>query len=199
MNPFVGEIWLDAGYYLSQPVVAVLTVNFYIAIMVYPVETFRTANGLFIQGKYRPAIMAVLKILLDLVFVVRWGIIGVLAATTVSRLLTQVWYDPYLIYSRVFKQRVRQYLADYVIKLGITFVCCAAALVLADRIYINNVLLRFILKALLSFSIPNVVIIILYRKTEELQRNERYYYRGYSWLQQTAAAASGQNTARSGC
>ena len=134
MNPFVGEIWLDAGYYLSQPVVAVLTVNFYIAIMVYPVEAFRTANGLFIQGKYRPAIMAVLNILLDLVFVVRWGIIGVLAATTVSRLLTQVWYDPYLIYSRVFKQRVRQYLADYVIKLGITYVCCAAALVLADRI-----------------------------------------------------------------
>ena len=81
--------------------------------------------------------MAVLNILLDLVFVVRWGIIGVLAATTVSRLLTQVWYDPYLIYSRVFKQRVRQYLADYVIKLGITFVCCAAALVLADRIYIS--------------------------------------------------------------
>ncbi len=167
LNPFVGEIWLDAGYYLPQPVIAVLTVNFYIAIMVYPVETFRTANGLFIQGKYRPAIMAVLNILLDLVFVVRWGIIGVLAATTVSRLLTQVWYDPYLVYSRVFKQRVRQYLADYVIKLGITFACCAAALVLADRIYINNVLLRFILKGLLSFSIPNVVIFILYRRTEE--------------------------------
>ncbi len=53
------------------------------------------------------------------------------------------------------------------IKLGITFACCAAALVLADRIYINNVLLRFILKGLLSFSIPNVVIFILYRRTEE--------------------------------
>ncbi len=38
--------------------------------MVYPVEAFRTGNGLFVKGKYSAAIIVVFKILLDLILIV---------------------------------------------------------------------------------------------------------------------------------
>lgn len=65
LNPFIGDIWFDSTYETSMPIIAVLVINFFIAVMVYPVESFRTANGLFVQGWLRPAIMALLNIILD--------------------------------------------------------------------------------------------------------------------------------------
>lgn len=131
--------------------------------MVYPVEVFRTGNGLFIQGKYRPAVMAVLNIALDIILVKPFGILGVLLATTFSRLFTQVWFDPYLIYKFVFKSSVKKYLLDYIYKTFQAVAICSAAYLLSNLISISNVFLNFIIRGLIAFLISNLAIIFFYR------------------------------------
>lgn len=169
LNPFVGTIWFDSSYMISLKVIIVLTANFFIAIMVYPVEAFRTANGLFIQGRYRPAIMAALNIILDIIFVRFWGIFGVLLATTVSRVSTQVWFDAYLVYKHAFKLRPWSYYAYYIKMAVLTAVCCGLAGFLANLVSIGNVYVMFIYQMAVAVVVPLVILIGLFHKTPEFK------------------------------
>lgn len=167
LNPFVGDIWLNQSYQLSVTVIAVLMINQFIAIMVYPVESFRTANGLFTQGWMRPAIMAIINIVLDFLMGREWGLIGILLATTISRLSTQAWFDPYLVFRLVFKKSVKRYYLTYLSYFCITAFCCAAAYFLGSVLTVGNPIVSFLIKAIVSVSIPSIAVILLFRKTDD--------------------------------
>lgn len=175
LRPFVTDIWLGKSYDVSQIILAVLIINYFIAVMVYPVESFRTANGLFVQGWYRPAIMAVLNIVLDYFMGRTWGIAGIFLATTISRLLTQVWFDPYLVYKYVFKKKPWRYYGTYVLYLAVAAAACFSADFIAQQIIIPYRYVSFILKGIVAVVVPNLIIIILFRKTKE-----------YTFLKQSA-------------
>lgn len=174
LNPFIGDIWFDPSYKISYEIIAVLVANYFIAVMVFPVESFRTANGLFVQGWMRPAIMAVFNIILDFWWGKMWGIFGIFIATTVSRLATQVWYDPWLVYKKVFKHTVVPYYVTYIVYVVITAASCAISYMLCTLFSLRPIALDFALKALISFVIPNLIIIIIFRRTDEYK-----YVRGF--------------------
>ncbi len=169
LNPFVGDIWFNESYKVSMLIIGVMTANYYIAVMVFPVESFRTANGLFVQGWMRPAIMAVLNIVLDYFWGKAWGILGIFAATTVSRLATQVWYDPWLVYRRVFKRPVCGYFVKYAVYAAVTALSCAAAYGLGLLLPATRPLLGFVIRLIIACIVPNLLVVILYRKTEEFR------------------------------
>ncbi|MBR3760595.1 MAG: hypothetical protein IKK47_06375 [Ruminococcus sp.] len=170
INTFIGDIWFNESYKTSIDIIIVLTANLFIAIMVYPVEAFRTANGLFIQGKYRPAIMAVMNIVLDIIFVQFWGIFGVLLATFVSRVLTQVWFDPYLVYKNVFKEKVFSYFKEYITQIIVTVGCCIITYFAADAVPdFQNKYVVFGCKMVIAFILPNVILFALYHKRDEFK------------------------------
>ena len=168
--PFVGELWFDASYKVSTKIITILVINYFIAIMVFPVESFRTANGLFIEGWFRPAIMAGLNIILDILWGKRWGVLGIFFATTVSRVLTQVWFDPYLIFKHAFNGQVHVYYIKYIYYFITTVLSCLSASFICSTILFENVLLSFILRLLISFCIPNILVIIFYKNSNEFTR-----------------------------
>ncbi len=111
MNPLV-TVWLGKEYTISPVLAAIIAFNLYLILMIFPFQTFRDANGLFVQGKYRPLIMSVINILLSLILVKPLGLAGVLISTPISRLATQVWFDPYIVYKYVFKRSPKGYFLD---------------------------------------------------------------------------------------
>jgi O-antigen/teichoic acid export membrane protein len=167
MNPFVGDIWLAESYKISMVIIATLSVNFYIGAMVYPVESFRTANGLFVQGWYRPAVMAVLNIILDFVMGSRWGITGIFLATTISRVATQVWFDAYLVYKKVFGKKPWEYYGIYLAQVLMTVLSCVLCSYLAGLIRIENSIIRFGLQMVVAVVVPNVVIVLFNHRRPE--------------------------------
>ncbi len=167
LNPFVSNIWLNKAYELPTMVVAVLIANYFIAVMVFPVESFRTANGLFVQGWARPLIMAILNIVLDYFMGRQWGVIGIFLATTISRLLTQVWFDPYLVYKKVFSKKPWNFYGRYVLYAAVTAASCGAAFLLTQQLPAMNRYLSFILQALIALLIPNILIVALFGRKKE--------------------------------
>ena len=167
LNPFVGTIWLNQSYMISTGIIAVMVANFFIAVMVFPVEGFRTANGLFVQGWMRPLIMAILNIILDFFWGRRWGIMGIFLATTVSRLLTQVWFDPWLIFTRVFKTSVLGYYVKYLLYALVTAACCGLSYYLCGMIHIGNAIVSFIVNAAIAFGLSNLVVLALFSRSTE--------------------------------
>lgn len=168
MDPFVGDIWLKSrSYELPMDILAVLTANYFIAVMVFPVESFRTANGLFVQGWARPAIMAGLNIVLDFFMGRAWGILGIFLATTISRLLTQVWFDPYLVFRLVFRKKPWSFYRNYLLYAAITALSCALAYFAAQQIELGSSVLGFLMKAAVAVVVPNILVAGLFHRSEE--------------------------------
>ncbi len=168
LNPFV-ELWLGRDYLLGEPVVLALVSDFYITNMIRCVALFRTSNGLFVQGRYRPVIMTVINVALSVLLAYRHGIFGVLIATVIARAVTQVWYDPWLIYREIFRKNVGEYYKNYIgyfltAVIGILLIQAAARMATGMA---GNPCLLFLLKAVLCLAVPNGLIVLFWHRTEQ--------------------------------
>ncbi len=168
LNPFM-HVWQGETYVFAWYVVLPMVMEFYIRGMLSPVTQFRTSNGLFVQGKYRPVIMAVLNIVIS-ILMARWiGISGIFWGTVISRALTQLWYDPWLVYRRVFNISAWAYCKIYAIYGAITAVSCYTTSWLLDIIVPQEGILKFVVGAFLCLLIPNTFVIALFHKTENFK------------------------------
>lgn len=177
LNPFI-ELWLGPEYIKSMYLVVVLVISAYFGSVIHPISTYRTTNGLFVQGRMRPVVMLILNIVLSFLLAwwlggsygEEWGIIGVKLATIISSLLTLQWFDPWIVYKHVFKKPVKDYLLLFAKYTLITAGSSAITYFLGALIPLEmNSYLRFILLCLLCVAVPNGIVVLLFRKTEEFQ------------------------------
>jgi len=176
LNPFV-ELWLGKEYCKSMLLVVVLVLAAYFTGVIYPISTFRTSNGLFVQGKMRPVAMLVINIVLSIVLALwlgsygaEWGIVGIKLATIISSLVTLQWYDPWIVYKKIFKRPVSSYFRQFVIYFVLTVGCVALTYFLGTLVPTDMDLIpRFVILCLLCMVVPNVAVVIMFWKTEEFQ------------------------------
>lgn len=183
LNAFVGNIWLEPQYTFIMPTVLVIIFNLYLCIMQYPNTAFRNSNGLFVQGRLRPAVMAVLNIAfsisLALLFTniefmrsdaAQWGVFGILLATPLARLVTETWFDPRVVYKHVFKVPMKKYFATRFLYFVVTVFCCFATYFctqwLIDTLSVNNVYFDFMIRIVCSCIVPNIILILLFVRTK---------------------------------
>lgn len=167
IQPFI-VLWFGEEYLLSLAVAGALAVDFYLACMLNPIASFRTANGIFVQGQYRPLIMVIINIALSLMMGLWWGIPGVFIATIVSRLVTQ-WYDPYLLFKLVFKRSPRRFFIMNYSFLLLTVALSMLVYLLGNMLPIHNIWINIIARAALCVVLPNAVILLLFHRTEEFK------------------------------
>lgn len=175
VNPLI-KLWLGESFLLSENIVIVLVADFFVTNMIRVVAVFRTANGLFVNGKYRPVIMAILNIVLSVMLVKPLGVFGVLLATVVSRVMTQMWYDPWLVYSNVFSKkdtacRVVEYYVAYV-KYLLTII---ASIILARLVtgecvnailQTNDSLVQLAVAVMVSIIVSNAIFFLLWGRND---------------------------------
>lgn len=116
MNPFI-TIWLGVKYRLSESCVWAISMNFYVLGMLGVNSTFRNTYGLFWYGKFRPLIMSVINLMLDFILVIRIGVFGVVFATLIARIVTTVWYDPFIVFKYGFKRSPMSYYGTYLLRI----------------------------------------------------------------------------------
>lgn len=165
-NPFI-KVWIGTEYLFSLPVVAVIVMNFYFMGIRNTSITYINTYGLFWQIKYKSVIEALINLVVSFLFLVHYqlGIYGVLLGTTVSTVLTNLWWEPYVIY----KYKFRKPLVEYLIKLGyytvLTLVICLLCHWACSFCEISGflgVIFRLIFCLIINFT----VITLLFGKTE---------------------------------
>ena len=167
-TPFITDIWLGKKYVLPMSILGILVLNLYINTMTRPCNSVRNANGLFVEGYYRPVIMAVLNIGLDLLLVRPMGVAGVLLATGIARVSTQLWYDPWLAYARVFRKPFLEYVKSFCAYTFVTLLACALTFFLCRGVgVVGNVYCSFLLKVLICLLVPNLLVILFFHRTPE--------------------------------
>lgn len=165
MTPFI-NIWIGDEYVLPVSVSLIIAVNTYIAGMLFAPFNYRQTMGIFVEGKWRPIISAVINIVVSILFAEIWGLPGVLWGTAVARLTTNVWFDPYLVFKRGMKISPIIYYKDY-LKKGIQAVIIGIVCYFITSKIPDTSLVYLILKGALSFCTSFGIIFVLYCRTKE--------------------------------
>lgn len=164
LTPFI-HLWLGAEYCFSFPIVAALVLNYYTSMMMIMNTTFRNGYGLYTKGVFSPAIMAGLNIILSLLAAKPFGVAGILAVTSISRLATQLWVDPVLLYRYAFGRKLGGYFRKFAGRLVVMSFCCAVSFIITRQLPYGygTLIIRFLVAVTVSMG----TIWLLYRRKEE--------------------------------
>lgn len=167
LNPFI-ELWIGKSYLIEQNTVNVLVINFFINGMTSFLWMFRSTMGLFTKAKYRPVLCSILNIFISIILGKYVGLIGVLLGTTISRLLTNLSFDPYIIYKFGLKKNVKSYYMLYfyrIILLVFIYLCLDF---IKLKLFIDGVnIIGFMILMFLSILLPNIIFLLAYQKSNE--------------------------------
>jgi len=163
LNPFL-TLWIGKKFLLSYPTVFIISLNFFIVGILSPIWTFRTTMGLFKYGKYRPIFTAIINLGISIFLGNKIGIIGILLGTTISRIVTNVWFDPYIVYKYGLKENFTKYLK----KLGIYFIICIIDIILINYFisFLNSNIIGFIFSIIVNIIVFSFSNLFLYRTYE---------------------------------
>ena len=166
INPFI-KLWIGERYLLDNLIVISLGLNMFVDGSRIAGYTFRTTLGLFVKGKYIPLFTAIINIILSIVLGKVIGVSGVFLATSISRLVTNIWFDPYLIHKYELKTPMNKFFKKYIVYF-LTFlinyvICYLITSTMGDGI------VNFVLKMVTVSIIPNVVVFIIFYRTEEFR------------------------------
>ncbi|HBM70011.1 MAG TPA: hypothetical protein DD377_01160 [Firmicutes bacterium] len=136
-NPFISTFF-GSQYLLDQSVVIALTVSVTLTNFQRPCSLMRDANGLFWYGKFRPLIMAVINLGATIFLTHFFGIIGVVLGTIISKILTFVWYDPFIVFKYVLKDGLKEYFYNYIEKWAILLLYSTACIGICNKIELSG-------------------------------------------------------------
>jgi len=164
INPII-TIWIGSEYLLPDYIVYIIAINFYIKGMMNAVWVFKDTFGLFRYGQYMTFVTAILNLVLSVLLGKYYGLFGILAATAISRLITNVWYDPYALFKHGFKKSIYPYYVEYVLYTILAIGVFYITHILCDFVNGEN-MIAVLLKLMIACMIPNVVYFIILRRTD---------------------------------
>lgn len=167
-SPFI-KIWIGNDFVMSWEVVLVIALNVYLEGMLGAIWVYRETMGLFVYGRYRPLISAAVNLIFSVVLVRKFGIVGVFIGTTITRVFTNAWFDPYIVFKHGFKLPVKGYYILYLKFLAIFIGSSSLVMVIVNKFFIFNSILNVIGIGITSIVIPNIIFFIIFRKTKEFQ------------------------------
>jgi hypothetical protein len=132
------------------------------------VWTFKSTFGFFKQGQYLVLLTALINVIFSFIFGYFYGLFGILIATAVARLLTNAWYDPYIVFTLGLKQNPLSYLKKYITYL-IVIMVSLIVLFGMDYYFPITGLIGLMWKILLCIFIPNGIIYLVFKNTIEFK------------------------------
>jgi hypothetical protein len=112
---------------------------------------------------------ALLNLLLSFVFGYYYGVFGVLFATAIARLLTNFWYDPYVVLTMGLALKPLSYVFRFAKYIAVLLVS-GLLIYFSSHFLPYSLLVSFIFKICLCLLIPNVLIVAVFRSTPEFIR-----------------------------
>lgn len=161
-------IWLGDRYLLPFPIVLIFSINFYTVGMQSSIWMYKNTLGLFTHGRYLLLVTATINLILSFILGSLWGLFGIMLATFIARILTNIWYDPYVIYKFGFNKNFLLYVRKYflfLICLIINYVICSTIL---STIIVSNIF-YLLLKMFICVILTNVVFLLLFVKSNEVK------------------------------
>ena len=164
-NDFI-TIFAGKEYLFGFWIVFIIVFNFYFTTMRKVVMSFREASGLFYKDRYRTVFEVVCNLGISIILAIKMGVVGVFLGTAISYFALPFWIEAYVLYKDGLKVKVINYYFDYFKKM--LFTALIGGLLYYLMTYIEGpIFIVFVIKCFLCLIIPNLIFVLIYKKTEE--------------------------------
>lgn len=119
INDFV-TLWIGKENVVSRSFLIVITLSLYITFVYNSIAIYREAAGTFRETKNVTVIEAIINIVVSIVLGKIYGIVGIIAGTLVAKACTRLWYEPYVIYKKIIKDKPYKFMKYNVISIVVT-------------------------------------------------------------------------------
>lgn len=165
LNDFI-TLWLGKEYILSNWIVLATVLNIYIPGIMIVVGNFRDTTGLYVKTRYVYVFAAAINLVVSIILGKLMGVVGIIFASSIARILTSVAYEPFVLFKYYFKKRPMEYYMmqfRYLIIMIATFITTHYLAKLVP----TSTWIYFILKASIYVIVPNIIFYMLFRKSNE--------------------------------
>lgn len=168
MDSFI-TIWIGYKFVLPTKVLLVLVINFFIVSSRSTYSAFKEAAGIFYEDRFVPIIESLLNIVLSIIFVKKFGLMGVFMGTVASGLALWCYSYPKYVYKNLFGRSYYDYIKETIYYLIVFVLIAGFSYSLAILISFENVYLQFISNVLIALIVPNVIMLLLFSKDENFK------------------------------
>ncbi len=165
MQDFIA-MWVGEELLLDQLTMYAIVLNVFFSTCMRPVWTFREGTGMYKQIRYIMFVTAILNLVLSVVLGKILGISGILFATSISKLCTNFWYEPNVLFRDFFHKSVRFYYLEY-LQNALLLAAAGALCYLPARFIPGRNILFWLLKACILVVLVCAVYYTRYRRTPE--------------------------------
>lgn len=164
------KVWLGDIKTFSDSIVLALVVSFFLLGMQGSTSVFRDAQGLFWKGKLRPIAQALINLGASVLLAMLTNSVGAIFwGTAISRLLTNFWYDPYIVFKYGIHKPVKPYFQKYAVYVLVECFAGGICYILIKNIIVGSMLMRLLVNATVCTVVVNGLFLVIYYKTEEFQ------------------------------
>lgn len=168
MDSFI-TIWIGYKFVLPTKVLLVLVINFFIVSSRSTYGAFKEAAGIFYEDRFVPIIESLLNIVLSIIFVKKFGLMGVFMGTIGSGLVLWCYSYPKYVYNKLFGRKISDYMKETIYYFIIFILIAGFTYSLAILISFDNVYLQLISNVLIALIVPNVIMLLLFSKDENFK------------------------------
>lgn len=161
-EPFI-KIWLGKDYLLQTSVLIVLVINYFQTMMRKTYSVFKDAAGIWIEDKYIPILQLSINLITSIILLKLIGLKGVFIGTILSSLVLWFYSYPKFVYKNLFNRSIKEYIIE-LIKHIIIFISIMSISYILNLLS-NNIIISFVI----SITIPNIILLIIYKNTEEFK------------------------------
>lgn len=153
-------LWMGKVDSLTQSVIILILVNYYIDESQNVLRMYRETAGLFQHIRTVILVKGIANIILSMIMGKLWGIIGVLAATTITSATTLFWYEPKIVYG-YFKKSIWNEVLYHVITITLLVISFGLTYLAVHRVTGAGIV--FLLwKGVVCLAASNAVYIVLF-------------------------------------
>lgn len=157
------KIWLGKEYLLENSVLIVLVINYFQTMMRSSYGSFKDAAGIWIEDKYIPLIQLSINLISSIILLKLIGLKGVFIGTILSSLVLWCYSYPKYVYINLFDRKLKNYILETLTHLIIFIFITSLSFILNK--FSNNIIMSIVI----SITIPNIILFIIYRKSEEFK------------------------------
>lgn len=160
------KVWIGQEYLLNMLVVATLVFNYFQKIMRNTYMAFKDSAGIWKEDKYVPLIESLLNIVFSILLLKIFGLAGVFMGTIISGLALWCYSYPKYVYKKLFKRSYLNYAKETISYIMLFILLSIITYGISSLFVVSNVYLQLLTNIIISIIIPNVLLFILFNKTD---------------------------------
>lgn len=168
VNPFI-QIWIGDSYILNLEIVILVCFNLYMRLIRNTFLTFIDTYGLFKELRVKCISEALINLIVSLILLIplKKGVVGVLLGTSISNILTNFWFEPYLLFTKKFNQKMKVYFCSFARYFIIALFTSTVSYLVCNTIMIKSGFIWFVVKMIFCTLFNNGIYYFVFRNDSE--------------------------------